>query len=91
MTKKTDAKRHENEFTLPSGAICQMKPVKGKHIRNAGRVAGMEVSDNPSLLSLALVTQVITVDGKPVTMEALDEMSGADVMKLQAKAMGKLT
>ncbi len=79
-----------NAVKLPSGAEAVFEPAKGKHIRNAGRVAGPEVGENPMLLAQALITQVATVDGKPVTMETLDEMPAADVIKLQGIAMGKL-
>lgn len=68
-------------LVLPSGKTATMKPYKGKHIRQAQKAAG---SDETKLV-YAIIAITTEIDGKPVVMEDLDEMSGPDVLKLMGE------
>lgn len=71
-------------FKLPSGAVFEEIPFKGKHIREA-----LRISDGDQIKSVfALITQCSLIDGKRITIEELDEMSGADVIVLMNKFQG---
>ena len=72
MTKK---------ITLPSGKIAEIAEFKGKHIREAQRIADGEADK----IIFALISLLTTIDGYPVLIEDLDEMPGKDVMKLTAE------
>jgi len=66
---------------LPSGAVATVKePFKGKHIRKAQQFA----DGDQSLIIPSLIAQLVEIDGKSIVMEELDEMHGADVLKLMA-------
>jgi len=64
--------------TLPSGAVAEFLPFKGKHLRIAQRMSGSD----QSLVMYAIIATVTLIDGKGIVMEDLDEMDGRDVLKL---------
>lgn len=66
---------------LPSGKEAKILEFKGKHIREAQRIAGTDVSK----FIFAMIAVTTTIDNKPIVMEDLDEMDGRDVIKLQAE------
>lgn len=66
---------------LPSGKTAVITEFKGKHIREATRIADGEADK----IIFALISLLTTIDGNPVLMEDLDEMPGKDVMKLTAE------
>jgi hypothetical protein len=68
-------------FTLPSGKVAVIKEGKGLHARNAIKMCDGDMS----LYLSALMSQLITVDGKELVMEDLDEMPMQDYMKLQSE------
>jgi hypothetical protein len=57
---------------------------KGSHQRKAQKMMG----DDTSLFLFALISLCIEIDGKPITMEELDEMPMKDTIKLQAEFAG---
>ena len=76
-------------FELPSGKkACLAVTPKGKHFLKAARLAGAE---DPMAIGMALASVVCKVDGHRVPFEEIVEMDLADALKLQEKAMGKLS
>jgi hypothetical protein len=74
VTAKADTKT----ITLPSGRVAEIARLKGKHIREAMRLAG----GDESLLSFAMVALATRIDGNPITIEELDEMESEDLLPL---------
>lgn len=69
-------------FTLPvSGLICEKISFKGKQVRAAQRL----VDGDQTKAQFAIISLACKVDGKPITMEELDEMDGIDVMTMIAQ------
>lgn len=68
-------------ITLPSGRIAELKEFKGKHIREAQRIA----EGDSERIMFAIIAMLVTIDGKPVVMEDMDDMPGGDVLKLMAE------
>ncbi len=68
-------------FTLPSGAVCEKLPFKGKDVRLAQRLADGDTSK----AQFAIISVACLVDGKKVTVEDLDEMDGMDIMTMIAE------
>jgi hypothetical protein len=79
--KRTVLKDGTVELVLPSGAEAVLKPYKGKHIRIAQKLS----QGDETKLVPAIISQVVTVNGKPVIMEDMDEMHGPDVLKLMGE------
>lgn len=77
MTEKSDIQIIE----LPSGRKAEIQQFKGKHIREAARLA----DSDSSKLVFALIAMLTTIDGEAIVMEDLDEMNGKDVMKLMGE------
>lgn len=69
------------EVTLPSGKKAVIGDFKGKHIREAQRIAG----GNTDMITFALISLTTTIDDQPVLAEDLDEMEGRDVMALMGE------
>ena len=68
-------------LVLPSGKTAIMKPYKGKQIRQAQKAAG----GDETKLVYAIIALTTEIEGKPIVMEDLDEMSGPDVLKLMGQ------
>lgn len=68
----------DTQITLPSGRKAVQRSFKGRDIRLAQRLADGE----SSTLIFAIISTVTTIDGKPVTIEELDDMDGFDCMEL---------
>lgn len=66
------------KFTLPSGAVVEKTPFKGKHVREAQRL----MDGDQSKYTAAIISVACLIDGKKVTMEEMDEMDGRDILKL---------
>ena|SRR5688572_2576678 len=71
----------DETFTLPSGKTATIQAYKGKHIRQAMKIA----DGDTSIIPFALISLIVTVDGNKVVYEDIDEMYGPDVMKLMEK------
>jgi hypothetical protein len=69
------------EITLPSGKIAKLEEYKGKHIREASKIA----DGDQTKLMFALISLCATIDDQPILMEDLDEMNGRDVMMLMTE------
>lgn len=74
-------------FTLPSGKSAEIAPFKGRHIREAHRIAGTETDR----MTFALIAMLVKIEGQPVLMEDLDEMDGRDVLELMTKVGSNFT
>lgn len=66
---------------LSGGKVAEVKPFKGKHVKQAQRLIDGD-SDNMVFAMIALLT---SIDGKPIVMEDLDELPGGDVLKLMGE------
>lgn len=66
---------------LPSGAKAEILPFKGKHVR----IAQIQAGTDQSKYLFSIISQCCQIDGKPVIMEDLDEMDGADVLALMGE------
>ena len=75
---------YKMKFELPSGKECILRGGKGRDVRLAMMAAGTKA--DPYRLSMALLAQLITVDGKQVPFEAIDDWDMADVFALMAKS-----
>jgi len=78
----------ERRVDLPSGSTATVHQAYGRHLKQAGRMAGGEVAQNPMMLTFALIAATVTIDGTAVTMEDVDEMPIDDVLALQREVMG---
>lgn len=65
-------------FELSDGRECEVHPGKGKHMKQAQRIAG----DDPSGYMPALMSQLVDIDGKAVPGEEFDELPLKDYMKI---------
>lgn len=75
------SKPKPKEITLPSGAVATKLEFKGKHVRNAQRLA----DGDQSMALFALISVATLIDGKPILIEDIDEMDGRDVIVLMAE------
>lgn len=83
--KATPVKKAEKkQITLSDGRVATFGEFKGKHIMQARRLVG----DNADQLVNAIIATVVTIDGKPIFMEDLDEMNGFDVLNLMGEFSG---
>lgn len=67
-----------NTVFLPSGKTAVINPFKGKHVREAQKIA----DNDTSKMLFAMIAVTTTIDGKAIVMEDLDEMDGKDVLTL---------
>ncbi|OQS39766.1 hypothetical protein B0T40_03255 [Chromobacterium haemolyticum] len=72
------------EIKLSDDRVARIVPFKGKHIRHA-RIMMRDAGHD---FLFALIAQTTTIDGHGIVPEDLDEMAGADVVKLQAAVEG---
>lgn len=75
------------EIKLPSGATAHIAPFKGKHIREAQRIADGDMSN----MMFAMIAITTTVDGRNIVAEDLDDMDGQDVLALMGEFGGSLS
>jgi hypothetical protein len=73
-------------ITLPSGRVATVRTGKGRDLVQASRLAGG--GKDPMKLSLAIVSVLVTIDGRPVVVEDVEEMDLPDVMKLMGETLG---
>lgn len=66
------------EHTLKSGKKLLVRPYKGIDIRMASNSAG----GDPTKLQFALIAETCTLDGNPLSIEELDNMSGDEVLDI---------
>jgi hypothetical protein len=79
------ASQPNKKFTLPeSGLEVEKIPFKGKHVRQAQRLTDGDMSK----AQFAIISVACLVDGKPITIEELDELPGVDVMAMIAEFEG---
>lgn len=74
----------EKEIKLPSGKTATISQFKGKHVREAQRMADSDVSK----MTFAMIALTTKIDGQPIMMEDLDEMDGSDVIALMGEFAG---
>lgn len=74
----------EKEIKLPSGKTAVISPFKGKHVREAQRMADSDLSK----MTFAIIALTTKIDGQPILMEDLDEMDGPDVIELMGEFAG---
>jgi hypothetical protein len=77
----------EKEIKLPSGKVATIAPFKGKHVREAQRIA----DGDTSMIMFAMIALTTTIDGQAVVAEDLDEMDGQDVLALMGEFGGSLS
>lgn len=79
----SDVETHEDgsrSFSLSAGEKCVIRAGKGKHMKNAQRIAG---TDKSAYMG-ALLAQLVTIDGEKITAEELEEYPLKDYMKMMA-------
>ncbi|WP_242472444.1 phage tail assembly protein [Ectothiorhodospira mobilis] len=81
-TKKTDLP----EITLGDGRKAAIRKGKGRDLLTASRMAGG--TNEPMKIAYGLIAALATVDGKPLTIEDVEDMDLGDVLKLQGEVMG---
>jgi len=69
---------------LPSGAVAEYLPFKGKNVMAAQRLA----NGDQSLVLPALMSSATLYNGQPFVMEDVSEMDGRDVLHLMAYYQG---
>lgn len=72
------------EVALPSGAKVRFRRGKGKDVRLALAAVGQPFDGTRYLY--ALIARTTLIDGKPVTMEGVDDLDADDVEKLLEEA-----
>lgn len=75
------------EINLPSGKTAVIAPFKGKHIREAQRIADGDMSN----MMFAMIALTTTIDGRGIVAEELDDMDGQDVLALMGEFGGSLS
>ena len=68
------------EIALPSGAKATFRRGTGKDVRLALAAVGQPFDSTRYLY--ALIARMAKIDGKPVTMEGMDELDAEDAEKL---------
>lgn len=74
------AAEDEPPFDLPSGAKASMRRGKGRDVRLAMMAVGQPFDSGKYLF--AMIARRTKVDGKQLTLEAIDDMEEADVERL---------
>jgi hypothetical protein len=78
------ANQENKTIELNDGKIAVIKPFKGKHILEAQKLVGTETEK----MMFGLIAQCVTIDGKAVLFEEVDDMPGGDVLKLMGEFGG---
>lgn len=73
----------QKQITLSNGSVAVVGEFKGYHIAQARKL-----TNDPEQLVNAIIALVVTIDGKPIVMEDLDEMNGFDVLALMSEFSG---
>lgn len=76
------------EIELTQGRTASIRPGKGRDLLAAARMAGNV--NEPMKLALGIIAQLVTIDGKALTIEDVEDMDLTDVLKLQGEAMGNV-
>ena len=66
---------------LPSGAICRLRPGKGRDLLAAQRMAGTD----PHQVMYGVVAVLAEIDGQKIVLEDILDMPLGDVMTLMGK------
>lgn len=74
-------------ITLPSGKTAELENFKGKHVREAQKIADGDAGK----VMFAMIALTVKIDGKGVVMEDLDEMDGQDVIALMGEFGGNFS
>lgn len=74
------------KITLPSGAVASIREGKGRDLLAATRAAGG--ANDPMKIAFGLIAALVTIDGRALMIEDVEDMSLADVFKLQGEVMG---
>lgn len=73
--------------TLPSGRAAVIRPGKGRDVKRAFQMAGPDGGNTGVLFGMIAVK--VTLDGRPLTIEDVDDLLDADVFVLLGEVMGK--
>lgn len=71
-------------LTLPSGAVAEIRPGKGRDLLAAQRQA-----KDPAEIGFGLMAQLVTIGGQKKVLEDYLDMDLADVLALQGAVLGK--
>lgn len=69
------------KWILCTGRECIYRKILGYGVRMAQRIAGSD----ESLMTFALLSQALTIDGNPVTVEELDLMPDDEIFEIMEK------
>jgi hypothetical protein len=76
-----DATESLREVRLPSGGTAMVRCGRGRDLRLAQMAVGQPFDE--LRCEFALIARLITIDGRKITMEEVDEMPIRDVLALQ--------
>jgi len=74
------------DVPLPSGKKASIRRGKGRDLVLASRMAGG--GTDTIRLTYGIIAVLTRIDGKPITIEDVDEMDLPDVMKLMGEVVG---
>jgi hypothetical protein len=83
--EKAVAKKPTRTVTLPSGKLAEFRSPSGRDVRLARRHCNPATDDIG--FAYAVIAQVTMIDGKPIVMEDVDEMSMDDVSVLTKEVL----
>lgn len=72
--------------SLPSGKKAAVRPLKGRDLLKAARMAGG--SQDNMRLAFGIIAVGAEIDGKPLVIEDVEELDLGDVTTLMAAVMG---
>ncbi|MBL7718960.1 MAG: hypothetical protein JNL72_09000 [Flavipsychrobacter sp.] len=73
--------KQQAEVTLSDGRIALIKAGKGRDAKEALRISGGREDEYMN----ALMSRTVSIDGKPVVPEELDELPMNDYIKIQTE------
>lgn len=82
----TDKDKKSREVDLPSGAKALIRDGKGRDLLAATRMAGGP--NDPMRMVFGLLASLVTIDGRALTIEDVEDLPLPDVLKLQGEVMG---
>jgi hypothetical protein len=72
-------------ITLSDGRKATWRKGKGRDLLAASRMAG---GNEPMRIAFGLIAVLVSVDGKALTIEDVEDLDMADVLALQGQVMG---
>lgn len=77
-----------DRYTLSTGKVADVRKGKGRDLRLAARMAGDD--SEPIAYEFALVAIKALINGQPVTIEDIDELSDVEASELLGICRGKV-